>query len=116
MFCILLQKQKGDHTLWRCSKRQKSSNCPATVIQDGDNFAIGLKAHTHQSEPGSLTAIKIKAEVKMIFIYYLALLTYLFAHIYFVKKSVVPICILCVVIDSSLQVHLFQLKLYFSFE
>ena len=49
--------------LWRCTKRTKTLNCPATVIQDGDNYKLGLKNHIHPAEPGIHIAIKVKTEV-----------------------------------------------------
>lgn len=63
MYFVSFQNQKNDHTLWRCIKRSKTVNCPATVIQDGDIYREGLKDHTHPAEPGVHIAVKIKAEV-----------------------------------------------------
>ncbi|CAC5408445.1 unnamed protein product [Mytilus coruscus] len=57
-----IKKQKNDHILWRCTKRNKTVNCPATVIQDGDNYKPGMKQHVHPAEPGSVIAVMIKKE------------------------------------------------------
>ena len=58
-----MQKQKNDHILWRCTKRNKTVNCPATVIQDGDKYSLGQKEQVHPAEPGSMIAVHIKKEV-----------------------------------------------------
>ncbi|CAG2211533.1 unnamed protein product [Mytilus edulis] len=63
-FNYTVKKQKNDHILWRCTKRNKTINCPATVIQDGDNFKPGMKEHVHPAEPGSVIAVMIKKEIK----------------------------------------------------
>ncbi|XP_071133066.1 uncharacterized protein [Mytilus edulis] len=62
-FNYTVKKQKNDHILWRCTKRNKTINCPATVIQDGDNFKPGMKEHVHPAEPGSVIAVMIKKEL-----------------------------------------------------
>eukprot|EP00105_Crassostrea_gigas_P004742 XP_011418061.1 PREDICTED: uncharacterized protein LOC105321483 [Crassostrea gigas] len=59
-----LQKQKNDHVLWRCTKRSNTINCPATIIQDGDDYRPGQKQHIHAGDSGSHIALRIKAEVK----------------------------------------------------
>lgn len=51
-------------TTWRCSVRNKSVTCKATVLQDGETFTAGLHNHCHQSQPGRQKAIKIAAYVK----------------------------------------------------
>ncbi|XP_078331148.1 uncharacterized protein LOC111109391 [Crassostrea virginica] len=56
-------KQKNDHVLWLYSIRSKNSNCPATIIQDGDRYKTGQKQHVHPGDPGSHVAVEIKAEV-----------------------------------------------------
>ncbi|CAC5424875.1 unnamed protein product [Mytilus coruscus] len=38
---------KGNFTYWRCIKRSKGSNCPATVSQKGENFKRNPKPHIH---------------------------------------------------------------------
>lgn len=45
-FSYTVKKQKNDHVLWRCTKRSKTINCPATIIQDGDDYRPGQKQHT----------------------------------------------------------------------
>eukprot|EP00105_Crassostrea_gigas_P043350 XP_019927498.1 PREDICTED: uncharacterized protein LOC105339689 isoform X2 [Crassostrea gigas] len=56
--------KKNDHVLWRCTKRSKTINCPATIIQDGDNYRPGQKQHIHAGDQGCHIALRIKAEVK----------------------------------------------------
>nr|XP_034322332.1 uncharacterized protein LOC105339689 [Crassostrea gigas] len=53
--------KKNDHVLWRCTKRSKTINCPATIIQDGDNYRPGQKQHIHAGDPGCHIALRIKA-------------------------------------------------------
>jgi len=67
-FIFSLQKEKGDKTHWRCAKRAKTMNCPATVIQNGDIYKEGTKQHIHPSEPGVDIAVKIQAEVIMFYV------------------------------------------------
>uniref|UniRef100_K1QHJ6 FLYWCH-type domain-containing protein n=1 Tax=Magallana gigas TaxID=29159 RepID=K1QHJ6_MAGGI len=63
-FSYTVKKQKNDHVLWRCTKWSKTINCPATIIQDGDDYRPGQKQHIHAGDPGSHIALRIKAEVK----------------------------------------------------
>ena len=51
-------------TTWRCSVRNKTTACKATVIQDGETFTAGLHNHCHPAQPGKQKAIKIVADIK----------------------------------------------------
>jgi hypothetical protein len=48
---------------WRCSVRGRKSGCPAVVKQTGSDYRVAGSAHTHESKPGILTAVKVKTEV-----------------------------------------------------
>ncbi|VDI28338.1 Hypothetical predicted protein [Mytilus galloprovincialis] len=56
-------KQKRDSTTWWCSVRNKTTSCSATVLQKGDNFTAGRTSHCHTANPGTVTAVKITAQV-----------------------------------------------------
>ncbi|XP_060565555.1 uncharacterized protein LOC132724636 [Ruditapes philippinarum] len=51
---------------WRCSVRGRKSGCPAVVKQTGSDYRVAGSAHTHESKPGILTAVKVKTEVKAV--------------------------------------------------
>ncbi|VDI27117.1 Hypothetical predicted protein [Mytilus galloprovincialis] len=55
---------KGDFTYWRCIKRSKGSNCPATVSQKGENFKRNPKPHIHPADKGALKKVLVHKEVK----------------------------------------------------
>ncbi|XP_069105150.1 uncharacterized protein [Argopecten irradians] len=55
---------KGDFTYWRCAKRSKSVNCPATVSQKGDNYKENSRQHIHGSDKGALKKAIVRKEVK----------------------------------------------------
>ncbi|XP_061178328.1 uncharacterized protein LOC133186965 [Saccostrea echinata] len=55
---------KGDFTYWRCSKRSKTVNCPATISQKGDTFKANSRAHIHQADKGALKKVQVWKEVK----------------------------------------------------
>ncbi|CAC5405260.1 unnamed protein product [Mytilus coruscus] len=48
---------------WRCSVRNKTISCKATVAQRGQNFIRGVKPHIHPNDPGVVKKTKIRAEV-----------------------------------------------------
>lgn len=48
---------------WRCSVRNKSVWCKATVMQRGDIFVRCGTAHVHPSDPGITKKTKIKVDV-----------------------------------------------------
>eukprot|EP00794_Sanderia_malayensis_P010818 gene10818-biopygen8648 len=49
---------------WRCSVRNKTVYCGATVLQDDESFSRGAQIHCHPGKPGVLLTKKIVAEVK----------------------------------------------------
>ncbi|XP_056012453.1 uncharacterized protein LOC125679557 [Ostrea edulis] len=55
---------KGDFTYWRCSKRSKSVNCPATISQKGETFKANSRDHTHQADKSALKKVQVWKEVK----------------------------------------------------
>ncbi|XP_071786852.1 uncharacterized protein [Asterias amurensis] len=58
-------KSKGsEKTQWRCSVRNKTTYCRATVIQQGKNFKKGAFVHIHPGNPGRHMVEKIIAQVK----------------------------------------------------
>ena len=64
VYC-LFQTSKGDFTYWRCSKRPKSINCPATVSQKGGNFKVNSRGHIHQADKGALKKVQVWKEVSL---------------------------------------------------
>lgn len=65
-FTYTVKRQRKNNTItdWCCSVRLKAHRCPATVVQNGDNFRNGPSAHNHQAKSGIGTAVKIMAEIK----------------------------------------------------
>eukprot|EP00794_Sanderia_malayensis_P000471 gene471-biopygen827 len=49
---------------WRCSVRNKTVYCGATVLQDDESFSRGVQIHCHPGKPGVSLTKKIVAEVK----------------------------------------------------
>ncbi|XP_052083890.1 uncharacterized protein LOC127721252 [Mytilus californianus] len=48
---------------WRCSVRNKTISCKATVAQRDQHFIRGAKPHIHPNDPGVVKKTKIRAEV-----------------------------------------------------
>ena len=46
---------------WRCSVRNKSTICPAAIIQRGNLFTRGVNAHNHLANP----EVNFKPELKV---------------------------------------------------
>jgi hypothetical protein len=64
-FCFCLQSSKGNFTYWRCSKRSKAINCPATVSQKVDDFKKNSREHIHPADKGALKKTICRREVKL---------------------------------------------------
>ncbi|XP_052077928.1 uncharacterized protein LOC127715834 [Mytilus californianus] len=58
------KSSKGDFTYWRCSKRSKTVNCPATVSQKGSDYKMNTRQHIHQADKGALKKVVVRKEVK----------------------------------------------------
>ncbi|XP_028408197.1 uncharacterized protein LOC114530772 [Dendronephthya gigantea] len=58
------RKYGEDNIVWRCTVRNKTTNCLATVRQHGTDFSPGVQVHSHQPSSGIGTAAKIISEVK----------------------------------------------------
>ncbi|XP_052093609.1 uncharacterized protein LOC127729772 [Mytilus californianus] len=58
------KSSKGDFTYWRCSKRSKTVNCPATVSQKGTDYKMNTRQHIHQADKGALKKVVVRKEVK----------------------------------------------------
>ena len=58
-YTYTLKRRTGQSTTWRCPVRSKSSSCPATVKQVGDDFFPSDRGHTHEPKPGACTAASI---------------------------------------------------------
>ncbi|XP_033758395.1 uncharacterized protein LOC117340742 [Pecten maximus] len=59
-YTVLKLRCTDTRVFWRCIKRGKALNCPATTIQTGNTE--GKKQHLHPGQPGILTTVKIRAE------------------------------------------------------
>lgn len=62
-----IKANKNGHpgkTTWRCSIRNRTFTCKATVLQKGNTFTPGLHDHAHQAEPGKQKNYEIVADVK----------------------------------------------------
>jgi hypothetical protein len=49
-----------DDIVWRCTVRNKTTNCLATIRQRGTAFTPGVQSHSHQPCDGIGTAAKVK--------------------------------------------------------
>ncbi|PFX29818.1 hypothetical protein AWC38_SpisGene5450 [Stylophora pistillata] len=64
-YMYTVKSVKGDCTYWRCSVRNKTSNCKATLQERDDNFIPGPQPHCHQpAGPGAATALKVSAGIR----------------------------------------------------
>ena len=62
--CFLyLLKKSTKSTILRCSIRNKTHWCKATVLQKGGDFIRGVMAHEHAADPGIAKKTKVKAKV-----------------------------------------------------
>ncbi|XP_033728238.1 uncharacterized protein LOC117317532 [Pecten maximus] len=61
-YTVLKSRCTDTRVFWRCIKRGKALNCPATIIQTGNTYTEGKKQHLHPGQPGILTTVKIRAE------------------------------------------------------
>ena len=66
-------KRKYDegNIVWRCTVRNKTTTCLATVRQHGTTYTPGLQKHSHQPSAGTGTAAKLNAHACPCFTYYL---------------------------------------------
>ncbi|XP_038057420.1 uncharacterized protein LOC119729011 [Patiria miniata] len=61
-YCL---KSRNSYTsYWRCSIRNKSVMCRASVVQTGEEFRRGQFDHIHPSNPNGAVAAKLVAQVK----------------------------------------------------
>ena len=58
------RKCKNGNVFWRCTVRNKTTSCLATVRQQQTVFILGPHDHCHQPVPGVGIAAKITREVK----------------------------------------------------
>ena len=63
-FAYTVKRTTKAATHWRCTVRNKSINCKATVTQVCDTFASGPAPHSHPPLAGTAISSKISAEVK----------------------------------------------------
>lgn len=56
-------KRSSETEYWRCTVRNRSNYCRATVIQRGDIFTRGVHKHNHAPKAGHLQARIISLEV-----------------------------------------------------
>ncbi|XP_052276212.1 uncharacterized protein LOC127875289 [Dreissena polymorpha] len=54
----------GERQFWRCSVRNKTVKCPASVKQYRDMFTSGVAGHVHPQDPGATKKMKIAKKVK----------------------------------------------------
>ena len=50
-------------TYWRCTIRNKTVQCKASVSQSGEVFKEGEIGHAHPGDPGILKKVKVRAQV-----------------------------------------------------
>ncbi|XP_046565440.1 uncharacterized protein LOC124274171 [Haliotis rubra] len=67
-FTYVIRKSTTARAYWRCSVRNKTTTCPASVIQFGASFQEGKHRHCHPPQPGQLTAIRVRVEVFIVFV------------------------------------------------
>jgi hypothetical protein len=63
-YSYTVKKRYSASTTWRCSVRNKSMQCPATVREFGGEFSPGLRDHIHPPLPGSDIAASIACIAK----------------------------------------------------
>ncbi|KAJ8025973.1 hypothetical protein HOLleu_33687 [Holothuria leucospilota] len=64
-YTLNVKRRWTNATDWQCTVRQKSSRCPATVVQHQRfEFTAGHQRHSHPTHPGSATVVKVRASVK----------------------------------------------------
>ena len=59
-------RRANGNKVWRCSVRNKSVWCKATVLQKANGFTQGSQPHAHSAQLGAATATKVAASVKQI--------------------------------------------------
>ena len=60
-YSYIIKLRRNMVNYWRCSVRNKSSICPATIIQRGNLFTRGINAHNHLANP----EVNFKPELKV---------------------------------------------------
>ena len=60
-YSYILRLKRNNATYWRCSVRNKSVICSATVTQRGNLFTRGVNAHNHSANP----EVNFKPELKV---------------------------------------------------
>ncbi|XP_025112737.1 uncharacterized protein LOC112575245 isoform X3 [Pomacea canaliculata] len=63
-FTYVVRHIRNGITTWRCSIRNKTMICPASVKQNGEEFVAGSGVHSHEPKNGVELALKVSAEVK----------------------------------------------------
>ena len=63
-YAYTVKRRNRDTVAWRCTVRNKTTQCAATVRQSGDSFIRGLQPHNHQHQPGGATVAEIVKEIK----------------------------------------------------
>jgi hypothetical protein len=63
-YSYTVKRKTSSGTAWRCSFRSKTTNCPATVRQMGDEFLPGPQEHSHSPNVGAATAASVSVAVK----------------------------------------------------
>jgi hypothetical protein len=61
---IVKVRRANGNKVWRCSVRNKSMWCKATVLQKTNGFIQGSQPHTHPAQLGAATATNVAASVK----------------------------------------------------
>lgn len=82
---------KKNKAYWRCTVRNKTMNCRATIIQHGDEFKKGIYEHCHGPNPGTRTARKISKLVRNYAFLNIAVLILLLLLIFYYYYYVVKI-------------------------
>ncbi|XP_062591513.1 uncharacterized protein LOC134253000 [Saccostrea cucullata] len=63
-FSYTVKRKNEEKTDWRCTKRSKNLQCPATVRQHGDAFVEGLQPHIHGPTVGTAAVATVVSQIK----------------------------------------------------
>ena len=63
---IVKTRRANGNRVWRCSVRNKSVWCKATVLEKSNLFTCGSQAHKHPAQLGAAKATRISSAVKKI--------------------------------------------------
>lgn len=63
-YSYVIKRKNKASTVWRCTIRNKNSQCLATVVQQGEVFTPGETNHCHDFQPNLDTAKRVTSAVK----------------------------------------------------